>query len=161
QSKDVAFLIPQSMSALPPWQQERFRAERQVRLARFPPDVVDKAVHFMDLKFEVARTGQGWDSLQAVMDHYAGVHWLAYTNPTINVDRLRQYWDRSFSYDPAPALAHVTCPTLFIFGGVDSNIPVDASIPIIKSAMTTAGNTSTRFGSSLMGGTISSRARMA
>src|SRR5262249_53696739 len=71
QSKDVAFLIPQSMSALPPWQQERFRAERQVRLARFPPDVVDKAVHFMDLKFEVARTGQGWDSLQAVMDHYA------------------------------------------------------------------------------------------
>jgi len=139
-SKDVAFLIPQSTSALPVWKQERFRAETQVRLARFPPDVVAKAVRFMDLKFEVARTGQGWDSLQAIMGEYARTQWLAYTNPPSTLERLRQYWDRSFSYDPEPALTHVTCPTLFIFGGLDSNVPVDASIPIIKSAMTKAGN---------------------
>jgi len=74
------------------------------------------------------------------MEQYAGAHWLAYTNPPSTLDRLRLYWDRSFSYDPVPALERVTCPTVFIFGGVDSNVPVDASIPIIKRAMETAGN---------------------
>jgi pimeloyl-ACP methyl ester carboxylesterase len=139
-SKDVAFLISQSMSALPPWQQERYRAETQVRLAGYPEVVVQKAVRLMDRKFEVARTGQGWDSLQLVLDAYAKERWLPYTNPPRNLDRLRLYWERSFSYDPAPALDRVTCPTLFIFGGVDSNVPVDASVPIIRRAMKTSGN---------------------
>jgi hypothetical protein len=35
-SRGVAFLISQSTSALPPWQQELFPAERQIRLAGFP-----------------------------------------------------------------------------------------------------------------------------
>ena len=139
-SKDVAFLISQSMSALPPWQQERYRAETQVRLAGYPVDAVQKAVGVMDRKFEVARTGQGWDSLQTILDSYARERWLPYTNPPRNLERLRAYWDRSFSYDPAPALDRVTCPTLFIFGGIDSNVPVEASVPIIKRAMKTSGN---------------------
>src|SRR5262249_50171014 len=42
-SKDVAFLISQSTSALAPWRQEAFRAERQVRLAGFPESDVRKA----------------------------------------------------------------------------------------------------------------------
>ena len=58
------------------------------------------------------------------------------------MERLRAYWDRSFSYDPVPALERTTCPTLFVFGGIDSNMPVDASIPIIKQAMAKAGNRS-------------------
>jgi pimeloyl-ACP methyl ester carboxylesterase len=139
-SKDVAFLISQSMSALPPWQQERYRAETQIRLAGYPEDAVQKAARLMDRKFEVARTGQGWDSLQLVLDSYARERWLPYTNPPRNLDRLRAYWERSFSYDPAPALDRLTCPTLFIFGGVDSNVPVEASVPIIKRAMKTSGN---------------------
>jgi pimeloyl-ACP methyl ester carboxylesterase len=139
-SKNVAFLISQSMSALPPWQQERYRAETQVRLAGYPEDVVQKAARLMDRKFEVARTGQGWDSLQLVLDSYAKERWLPYTNPPRNLDRLRLYWERSFSYDPAPALDRVTCPTLFIFGGVDSNVPVDATVPIIRRATKTSGN---------------------
>jgi pimeloyl-ACP methyl ester carboxylesterase len=139
-SKDVAFLISQSMSALRPWQQERYRAETQVRLAGYPEDVVQKAARLMDRKFEVARTGQGWDSLQLVLDSYANERWLPYTNPPRNLDRLRLYWERSFSYDPAPALDRVTCPALFIFGGVDSNVPVEATVPIIRRAMKTSGN---------------------
>ncbi len=139
-SKNVSFLISQSMSALHPWQQERYRAETQVRLAGYPEDVVLKAVGVMDRKFEVARTGQGWDSLQTILDAYARERWLPYTNPPRNLDRLRAYWDRSFSYDPAPALDKVTCPTLFIYGGVDSNVPVEASVAIIKRTMKTSGN---------------------
>jgi pimeloyl-ACP methyl ester carboxylesterase len=139
-SKDVAFLISQSMSALPPWQQERYRAETQVRLAGYPPEVVLRAVGVMDRKFQVARTGQGWDSLQLVLSSYSSERWLPYTNPPRNLERLRAYWDRSFSYDPAPALDRVMCPALFIYGSVDSNVPVDPSVAIIKRAMKTSGN---------------------
>ena len=45
-----------------------------------------------------------------------------------------------FSYDPLPALERVTCPALFVFGSVDSNMPVDASIPLMKGALKRAGN---------------------
>ena len=45
-----------------------------------------------------------------------------------------------FSYDPLPALERVTCPALFVFGSVDSNMPVDASIPLIEGALKRAGN---------------------
>jgi pimeloyl-ACP methyl ester carboxylesterase len=139
-SKDVAFLVPQSMSALHPWQQERFRAERQIRIAGYPEKDVREAVEIMDLKFEVARTGEGWDRLQEANEKHRDDRWLPYTNPSRSLERLRAYWDRSFSYDPKPALERVTCPTLFVFGGIDSNVPVDASIPIINQAMETAGN---------------------
>ena len=140
-SKDVAFLVPQSMSALHPWQQERFRAERQIGIAGYPEKDVRQAVEIMDLKFKVARTGEGWDRLQETIEKHRGDRWLPYTNPSRSLERLRAYWDRSFSYDPRPALERITCPTLFVFGGIDSNVPVDASIPIIKQAMERAGNT--------------------
>lgn len=139
-SKDVAFLISQSMSALPPWQQERYRAETQVRLAGYSVVEVQKAVDVMDRKFAVARSGQGWDSLQIVLSSYSRERWLPYTNPPRNLERLRAYWDRSFSYDPVPALGRVACPTLYLYGSVDSNVPVDASVKIIKAVMKTSGN---------------------
>jgi pimeloyl-ACP methyl ester carboxylesterase len=139
-SKDVAFLISQSTSALPPWEQEAFRAERQVRLAGFSDADVLKAREVMRRKFEVARTGEGWERLQETLKGYEGEAWVPYTNPSRSLERLRAYWDRSFSYDPVPALRQVTCPALFIFGSVDSNMPVDASIPLIKEALNGAGN---------------------
>lgn len=139
-SKDVAFLISQSTSALPPWEQETFRAARQVLLAGFPDADVRKVREVMKLKFEVARTGEGWERLQETMKGYEEERWLAFTNPSRTLERLRAYWDRMFSYDPLPALERVTCPALFVFGSVDSNMPVDASIPLMEGALKRAGN---------------------
>lgn len=49
-------------------------------------------------------------------------------------------WARSMSYDPVPAFERVTCPVLIYWGEIDSNMPVEASIPIIEQALKRAGN---------------------
>ncbi|HKR60362.1 MAG TPA: alpha/beta fold hydrolase [Pyrinomonadaceae bacterium] len=139
-SKSVAFLINQSLSGVPPWQQENFRAERQVRLAGFPEEPVKNAVVLMKLKFEVGRTGKGWEQLQAMLGKYQNETWLPYTNPPRSLERLRASWERHFSYDPVPSFERVSCPVLMYYGEVDSNLPVQASIPIIEQALKRAGN---------------------
>jgi alpha/beta superfamily hydrolase len=59
-SKDVTFLILQSFIGLPPWKQESFRAEHQLRVDKFSESTIKQGRDFMRLKFEVARTGKGW-----------------------------------------------------------------------------------------------------
>ena len=139
-SKAVAFLINQSLSGVPPWKQEIFRAERQVRLAGFPEEEVSNAVALMKLKFEVGRTGQGWEQLQGMLGRYQNERWLPYTNPPRSLERLRASWERSFSFDPAPSFERVSCPVLLYYGEVDSNVPVQTSIRIVEQGLKRAGN---------------------
>jgi pimeloyl-ACP methyl ester carboxylesterase len=139
-SKDVAFLITQSMSGVPPWQQEIFRAESQLRADGFPVNEVDQGAAFMRLKFEAARTGQGWEGLQAIMADSRNARWLSYTNPPRSLERLQQSWQTQFSYDPVPSFENVTCPVLAYFGEVDTNVPVRESVTVIERSLRLAGN---------------------
>src|SRR5688572_9622722 len=139
-SKSVAFLISQATSGLPGWQQETYRAETQIRLAGFPAEAVKNAVDFMKLKFEVARTGQGWDQVQATMEKYRNERWLPYTNPPRSLQRSTASWPGLMSYDPVTAFERLTCPAFIHWGELDSNMPVRASIPVIEQALKRAGN---------------------
>jgi len=50
-------------------------------------------------------------------------------------------WMRFFAlYDPAPALAKVTCPVLAVAGELDLQVPVDQNLPIIEEALKKGGN---------------------
>ena len=77
----------------------------------------------MDQKFEVARTGEGWDALQAAMVRGAREGWLSYVNPPPSLENLRWNWDHILSYDPAPALEALNCPVLVLYGGLDTIVP--------------------------------------
>ena len=51
-------------------------------------------------------------------------------------------WLRFFlSYDPAPALRHVTCPVLALDGSKDIQVSAAQNLPAIRSALTAGGNT--------------------
>jgi pimeloyl-ACP methyl ester carboxylesterase len=51
-------------------------------------------------------------------------------------------WLRFFlSYDPAPALHHVTCPVLALDGSKDIQVPAAQNLPAIRSALASGGNT--------------------
>jgi pimeloyl-ACP methyl ester carboxylesterase len=51
-------------------------------------------------------------------------------------------WLRFFlSYDPATALAHVTCPVLALDGSKDVQVSAAQNLPAIRSALAAAGNT--------------------
>ena len=139
-SNDVAFLILQSFVGVVPWKQESFRAETQLRVDKFPESVVKQGADFMRLKYEVARTGNGWEQLQATMDKARGERWLAYTNPPATLDRLRQVYASNMTYDPVIALEKLNIPILVMWGDKDTFLPVEESIAVFKQAMSKAGN---------------------
>jgi pimeloyl-ACP methyl ester carboxylesterase len=139
-SKDVSFLIFQALLAVPGWQQEIFRVEAQLRVDNFPESVVKQGGDFMRLKFEVGRTGKGWEQIQAIMEKARGERWLAYTNPPRNLERLRQVYERTVTYDPKPVLEKLSIPILAMWGGRDTYVPVRESVANFKQAMAKAGN---------------------
>ena len=44
------------------------------------------------------------------------------------------------AYDPAPALAKLTCPVLAINGEKDLQVPPDQNLPAIRNALAAGGN---------------------
>jgi uncharacterized protein len=120
---DVAFIIAESAPAMTPVEHERLRVPYQLAADGFAPDLIAHAVSFMDQKFEVARTGEGWDALEGAMARGAREGWLSYVNPPPSLENLRWNWDHILSYDPVPALEALNCPVLVLYGGLDSIVP--------------------------------------
>jgi dienelactone hydrolase len=139
-SPDVAFLILQSFSGVMPWKQELFRAETQLQVDGFSENVVKQGANFMRQKFEVARTGEGWEQLQAIMQKAAGEGWLPYTNPPSSLERMKLNFQNNMDYDPVPALETLKIPILAMWGDKDTYVPVPETVAIFKKAMAKAGN---------------------
>jgi pimeloyl-ACP methyl ester carboxylesterase len=140
-SRDVGFLILQSLPGVPPWKQDIYRAETQLRVDKFPDEVVKQGAEFTRKKFEVARTGTGWEEIEQIMEKARGERWIAYTNPPRTLERLRQVYETTMTYDPVPALESLRTPVLAYWGENDTYVPVAESISIFKQAMAKAGNT--------------------
>jgi dienelactone hydrolase len=139
-SSDVAFLILQSFVGVVPWKQEVFRAETQLRVDGFSEALVNKGADFMRQKFEVARTGEGWEQLQGIMQNAADERWVPYTNPPVSLERLRRNFGANMTYDPVPALETLRIPILALWGDKDTYLPVPETVAIFKEAMSKAGN---------------------
>src|SRR5262249_19583969 len=112
----------------------------ELRADGFPEEKIKDAVAFMKLKFEVARGGEGWDNLQAIMRKSQGEEWLSYTNPPRSLAGLRRYWEAECKYDPLPTLEKLTCPTLVLLGELDRAVPVEPNKAIWEAALKKAGN---------------------
>jgi hypothetical protein len=77
-SEDVAFIINVSGAGVPPYQQMTYQAEAQMRRDGFSETEITEAVAYMNLKWEVARTGgEGWAKLQAATQNASDKRWLA------------------------------------------------------------------------------------
>jgi dienelactone hydrolase len=139
-STDVSFLILQSFSGVEPWKADLFRAETQLRVDGFPEEVVRRGAEFVRHKFEVARTGEGWEQLQAAAQAAAGEQWLPYANFSRSLDRLRHIYAAAMSYDPVPALEKLEIPVLALWGEKDTYLPVPQSVRVFERAMAKARN---------------------
>jgi dienelactone hydrolase len=139
----VAFVIVESAPVLSPREHERLRVEQQLRADGFEPELVAHAVAFMDQKFTVARTGEGWDRLTAAMTRAAREGWLTYVNAPSSLESLRWNWDNVLSYDPLPALERMRCPVLVLYGGLDRIVPATHSSNRMEEVLRKAGNRDT------------------
>jgi pimeloyl-ACP methyl ester carboxylesterase len=114
-----------------------------MRADGFPEDEIQEAVAFMRLKFEVGRTGQGWEKLDATMQELRNKNkkWFpSYTGAPKSLEASRWYWANEFSYDPAPDLKKVKVPVLAIFGELDTLVPIKESARIMEEILKKEGN---------------------
>ena len=140
---DVAFVIVESAPVLTPREHERLRVEQQMRADDFTPEQVARAVAFMDQKFEVARTGEGWDRLLVTMGRVGREGWLPYVNAPTTLESLQWNWTHVLSYDPLPALERLRCPVLVLYGGLDRIVPATHSSERMEAILRKAGNRDT------------------
>jgi uncharacterized protein len=137
-SDDVAFLVLVASIGVTPSEQMMVAVERQLRLAGYGDDVVDRA---LDLR----RRFEHWihavapepdeqladDLLAAVDEPWAGQLWLP---PSLLDQEGVRLWIEEMDYDPRPTFEQVRVPTLSFYGELDSWAPVEASVEAWREA---------------------------
>ena len=137
-SDDVAFLVLVASIGVTPSEQMMVAVERQLRLAGYGDDVVDRA---LDLR----RRFEHWihavapepdeqladDLLAAVDEPWAGQLWLP---PSLLDEEGVRLWIEEMDYDPRPTFEQVRVPTLSFYGELDSWAPVEASVTAWRDA---------------------------
>lgn len=122
-SEDVAFIIVNSGGGIPTWESEVFRVEATARAEGFSEDEIKEAVAFMRQKFEVARTGQGWEQFQSLIEKSRKKRWFYFVLAPRSLERLQEAWAGLFSYDPFLDLKNLEIPILAVFGEADTEVP--------------------------------------
>jgi pimeloyl-ACP methyl ester carboxylesterase len=144
-NRDVAFIINLYGMYVPAWQQELYRAEAEMREGGLSETERAAALAFMNLEFDVARTGEGWEKLASEMRQAKNKKWMDYVPKGSSANELRQDWRTIYSYDPALALQRVSCPVLALFGSLDNSTPVAQTIANMQRALKIAGNPNFRY----------------
>ena len=122
----VAFVIDHSGMFVPAWQQELYRIAAEGMADGIPPTDVAAAVSFETKLIQVARTGEGWDELVAMLTNEKG-SWQELVYKPASLQELQQIWRDDFSFDPRPLAAGVKQPVLALFGGLDRSTPIESA----------------------------------
>ena len=131
-SDDVAFLVLVASIGVTPSEQRMVAVERQLRLAGYGDDVVDRALdlrrrfeHWIHAVAPEPDEQLAGDLLAAVDEPWAGQLWLP---PSLLDEEGVRLWIEEMDYDPRPTFEQVRVPTLSFYGELDSWAPVEASV---------------------------------
>ena len=143
-SKDVAFVINVSGNTMPVQENIIYGVVANLRNAKFSQAEINDAIAYMKQKYQVARTGEGWDLLQARITELQSqkVGWLTYAGAPKSLEDLQYFWKVQFSFDPSAYWQRVKLPVLAIYGEVDSSQPVPQITSSLQLALRRAGNRS-------------------
>jgi uncharacterized protein len=137
-SDDVAFLVLVASIGVTPSEQMMVAVERQLRLAGYGDDVVDRALnlrrrfeHWIHAVAPEPDEQLAGDLLAAVDEPWAGQLWLP---PSLLDEEEVRLWIEEMDYDPRPTFEQVRVPTLSFYGELDSWAPVEASVRVWRDA---------------------------
>jgi pimeloyl-ACP methyl ester carboxylesterase len=101
---------------------------------------ITKALVFLTLFLQVARTGQGWDRLDAALPAAQQEKWFAEVAPPAKDNWLWSFYQKIGDYDPLPFWEKVTVPVLLVYGERDWLVNPAESTAKIEQALQKAGN---------------------
>ena len=130
-SDEVAFLVLVASIGVTPSEQMMVACQRQLRLAGYGDDVVERALdlrrrfeHWIHTRAPETDEALAADLLAAVEEPWVGQLWLP---PTLLDEEGVGLWIEEMDFDPRPIFARVRVPTLSFYGANDSWAPVEAS----------------------------------
>jgi len=135
-SDQVAFLVLLASTGVTPSQQMMYAVERQLRLAGYGDEVVERA---LDLR----RRFEAWVHRPEPDDELAAALWdgvdepwwgQAWLPPALLDEESRRLWIEEMDFDPRPSFAQVRVPALLFYGAEDSWTPVEPSVEAWRAA---------------------------
>jgi len=155
--RNVAFVILMAGTALPGGDIILYQLEHMAREAGANETEIASSIATQKKVYACIRSGEGWDELKRELRKEARARYDemspekrkgipdidqridASVNATI--ESARSPWFKYFvEYDPAPALAKVTCPVLALFGELDTQVPVSLNKAPMERAAIQGGN---------------------
>jgi dienelactone hydrolase len=154
QSNDIAFVIAVSGPGVTPGEQMIFYYGNQLRAQGFSDREVDEASDARRKVWHLLSTGEGYDEAQSVLERARSQRWFnvvdgqsdALFSRPINLSvkdstlRGRPWFRDEVNYDPTIALRALSVPALFIFGEMDTLVPVERSVAVVRQTLTLAGH---------------------
>ncbi len=138
---DIAFNIAAAGFAVSPPEQDVFRVNNiLLHQAHYSKPVADSALRFYKIWLEVARTGEGWDSMQKEKEKIATADWYNKVQPPPVSNWIWSWYRMAGNYNYIPYWENVRVPTLLLYGEMDEITPVSPSIRRIELALKKAGN---------------------
>ena len=139
--KDVAFLISISGAGVSPAETTIDEARGELTAGGWRPEVIELITGLMRLKYDFARTGQGWSEYAAARDKVVARMGSAPDDfPGRSDDPYWKSIRALYFYDPAPALRDLRIPALALFGELDDNIVAEKNRKAWESALRMGGN---------------------
>jgi pimeloyl-ACP methyl ester carboxylesterase len=140
-AKDIAFLISVSGPGVSAAETTIDQARNEMTARGMKPETVAQIVGLMQLQYEFARTGRGWNEYAAARERL--VARLGRAPETFPGTPDHPYWSvirRLYFHDPAPTLRRLQVPTLALFGQLDNNIVAEKNSAAWEAALRAGGN---------------------
>jgi pimeloyl-ACP methyl ester carboxylesterase len=139
-SRDVAFVVSVSGPGTTPAEQMLDHLENELRAEGVGDPGIAGALVLARLTHDYARTGCGWERIEAAVRESRGEEWFFPDMVSPKDHWSYGLWGLVFGYDPLPALGKVRCPVLALFGGHDLSVPGPKNRAIWEAALKAAGN---------------------
>jgi uncharacterized protein len=140
-AKDLAFLISISGAGVPAAETTIDQARNEMTMTGMPRQTVDAIVGLLNLQYQFARTGDGWEQYSAEREKLVAKMGAAPdTIPGTPDHPYFQFIRRLYFYDPGPTLRRLQTPTLAIWGELDNNVLADKNKAAWDAALKVGGN---------------------
>jgi len=141
----IAFLVSIAGSGISAADQETYRTGALMKADGFSDADIARARAFQRQKFQVAKTGLGWDALDSTMKRLRAdsTRWFPGYGTgaaTRSLASLRMYGVLQFNYDPTRDLRLIKAPVLVIMGERDRVFPPQVVIDRMREALRAGGN---------------------
>ena len=157
-SRDIAFVVLVSGPAVTGEQILIAQGQLLAKASGLPAEQIARNAELQRKMFAAVRTGEGWkeieeqtyaanrESLEKLPDAQRkampDIEAVARKTAQQQLAAARSPWFKYFlEYDPAPALAKLTCPVLAIFGEKDLQVPTAQNRDVMEAIFRKSGNT--------------------